>query len=72
MLISILFFAINTYIKSTYKDPTKSLKHAEIYFNEMLFSQATVTLKRALKYNPNHPDLLARLHKYENEKPDKK
>ncbi len=71
ILISVLLFAINSYIQSTYKDPIKSLKHAEVYFNEMLFSQAKVTLKRALKYNPNHPELLAKLHQYENEQPDK-
>jgi hypothetical protein len=72
ILISTVLFSINTYIKSTYKDPLKSLKHAEIYFDEMLFSQAKITLKRSLKYNQNHSDLLARLHEYENEKPDKK
>ena len=71
LVTSFLFFTLRTYMISSYKNPDKALKHSEIYYNEMLYDQAKVTLKRALKYNPNNSELIARLEEYELKQPNK-
>ncbi|MFC1588920.1 hypothetical protein ACFL3P_01465 [Pseudomonadota bacterium] len=66
-----LFIVIRAYIINLHKNPVKVLKTAQVYYDEMLYSQAKVTLQRGLKQTPNHPELIARLKQYEQEHPNK-